>query len=494
MSRPCIHPVFAFMVLCWCPLASLRAEQAPAVRLLSNIDVKNFGAEQLRIGDLDGDGEPDLLVVQSRYATREITCLTAVTLTGRVLWQVGEPSLDNGRIYSDLPVQVYDWDNDGYNEVLYIRQARYLEPWNGQAGFEPRKVRERAARYEGRATMLILDGRSGREKATLPLPAPADDCFLFADLTGKGRREDLVVKDRYWNAWGIAHDGRELWHWTGSTGHFPAVADVDNDGRDEVFFGFTLLDDDGKVLFSHDPNKDWSSRYARVAEPADGRAYQRFLAAPVHSDANYIVRLAGGQWRLLFGNHGPHCLTPDGTELWRNDRLGEAQHVVVGRFRPDSELQAVIIDRTPVPGQRRNTEAYADLYLFDLDGRILWQQRQEPGDWMIACTSLNWYGPGALESILVYGRQDGRPARLMDGQGKVLVEFPMHYLPERRAEEPQAWKDPLGVKNFYAHTADVWGDAREEVILFGARGLCIYTNPRAAAVPSQYNETLYPGM
>ena len=53
------------------------------------------------------EGAPDLLFVQSVYGTREITCLTATTVGGDVLWQVGKPSADNGRIYSDLPVQVH---------------------------------------------------------------------------------------------------------------------------------------------------------------------------------------------------------------------------------------------------------------------------------------------------------------------------------------------------------------------------------------------------
>ena len=108
----------------------------------------------------------------------------------------------------------------------------------GQGG-----VRETASRYEGDATMVVLEGATGREKETFPLPAPADDCFLFADLTGRGRREDLVVKDRYWNIWGVDHRGKVLWQWTGSPGHFPAVADVDDDGKDEVFVGFALIDD-----------------------------------------------------------------------------------------------------------------------------------------------------------------------------------------------------------------------------------------------------------
>jgi len=37
-------------------------------------------------------------------------------------------------------------------------------------------------------------------------------------------------------------------------------------------------------------------------------------------------------------------------------------------------------------------------------------------------------------------------------------------------------------------------DGRDEVILFNRRGLCIYANARPAAIPTLYNETLYPGM
>ena len=186
-------------------LAQTTGDSVPPTRhLVSSIDVKDFGAETLRIGDLSGSGAPDLLLVQSVYGTREITCLTATTLFGEILWQTGNPSAENGRIYIDLPVQVCDWDADGRNEVLYVRQACYAEP-PYQGG-----VRERAGRYEGDATMVVLEGATGREKQTFALPAPADDCFLFADLTGRGRREDLVVKDRYWNMWGVDHGGKVL--------------------------------------------------------------------------------------------------------------------------------------------------------------------------------------------------------------------------------------------------------------------------------------------
>jgi len=434
-------------------VAPAAAEPASTHRLVSVIETRDFGAETLRIGDLDGDGAPDLLFVQSVHATREITCLTATTLTGDMLWQVGQPSRDNGVIYSDLPVQVYDWNSDGRNEVLYVKQATYAE-WEGAGGW----ARERATRYEGDAEMIVLDGATGQELDRFPLPAPADDCFVFADLTGQGRRRDLVVKDRYWNAWGVSHDGHVLWHFEGSPGHFPAIADVDGDGCDEVFFGFALVDQEGTPIFSHDPGG-------------------------AHQDACYSVRLPNGEWRLLFGNHGIHCLTPDGTELWSHP-LAEAQHVVAGPFRADSLLQFAVIDRgQPKPDGSRDP---ATLYLYDPDGRELWRRLQPEGGWYAACLAVDWMGVDDAEQILVYSRGPDQPVAIYDGDGNTVEELPMAYV----EGVPEADRSA----HYYVTRADLFGDRRDEVIMFGSRGACIYANTRPLEIPTLYNNTLYPGM
>ncbi len=414
------------------------------VHLVSQIDVKDFGAQTVRIGDLDGDGGPDLLFIQNVRSTRQITCLTATTLSGKVLWQTGRPSRDNGAASSDLPVQIYDWDRDGANEVLYIG---------------------RAPEQKGNAKMIVLDGRTGKQEGAVDVPAPADDSFLFADLTGRGRRDDLVVKDRYQNLWGVSHEGKVLWHWAGSTGHFPAIADVDDDGKDEVFVGFALIDDNGKVLFSKDPKG-------------------------AHQDAAYIVRAPDGQWRLLFGNHGIHCLTAQGERIWHHP-LGEAQHVVAGRFRADSALQFAVVDRTPDPSHRRDQNAWAILYLYDLNGKEIWRRKQPKGAWAIATVPINWFGGGRPQCIMVYGRSYGeqitpRPAAIYNGEGDIVDTLPMRYSPLPGEERFDT--------GYYGLVADVWGDGRQEVILFGARGACIYANARPLELPTLYNETLYPGM
>jgi hypothetical protein len=418
-------------------------------------DIKgDFVSEFIKIGDLNGDGAPDLLFVQMVHATRVITCLTATTIYGDILWQMGAPSVENGRLYSDLPVQVYDWDNDGRNEVLYVRQAVYAEPLvtGGWAV-------ERARRYEGDATMVVLDAATGQEKRRFPIPAPADDCFLFADLTRRGRRQDLVVKDRYWNMWGVAHSGETLWQWNGSTGHCPAIGDIDGDGCDEVFVGFALIDQDGRELFRLDDHG-------------------------AHQDAATVAQRADGQWLLAFGNGGAHCLLSDGRALWEHP-LAEAQHIIAGRFRLDSELQFAVLDRgQPRDPKKRGGERHpATLYLYDADGREIWRRVQPEGSWGAAIVGIHWLSPRDPQQILVYSRGPDQPVAVIDGQGQIVDLL-----------EPPARDEQGRALHCYGTRADVWGDSRDEVILFGCSGARVYANARPFTLPTHYNQTLYPGM
>jgi hypothetical protein len=467
--------------------------------LVSSFATREFGADLVRIGDLNGDGAPDLLFVQTHNQskpgtnellcrTREIRCLTATTIAGEILWQYGEPSLQNGCNTGDMPVQIYDWDGDGENEVLFILQAVYAEMYPEDAP----EYRARAKRYEGTATLIVLDGATGQEKASMPVPAPADDSLVFADLTGRGRREDFVVKDSGGeNVYGISRTGEFLWHWHGrpwpmaahkmphepkvfvddpscEAGHYPAVADIDSDGRDEVFIGYALIDHDGRVLFRKD---------------SDGQ----------HQDAVYVVRLSNGDWRLLFGNGRVHCLAADGTELWHNPLVfHEGQHVVAGRFWADSELQVAVIDR----GFPRTPEgAPACLYLFDVEtGKEIWRRPQLPGGWCAACMDVRWSGVGDLQEILVYKRNGlqpdtGSPIAIYDGQGEIVAEFDVP------ADILEDQNTPSGYPgDYYCGRADVWGDSRDEVVVFGRNGVRTYANRRVLPVPTLYNNTLYHGM
>ena len=103
-------------------LAKLR-RQNPRPKLWKKFATPKFGAgRNVRFGDLDGDGTIDMLIGQNiprvGDASVEISCLTAVTLDGKVLWQLGRPDPRNGLLTCDTPFQIHDLDGDGRNDVV----------------------------------------------------------------------------------------------------------------------------------------------------------------------------------------------------------------------------------------------------------------------------------------------------------------------------------------------------------------------------------------
>ena len=70
--------------------------QNPVPKLWRKFTTPKFGAgRNVRFGDLDGDGTPEMLFAQNipRIGDNfiQISCLTAVTLDGKVLWQLEPP-------------------------------------------------------------------------------------------------------------------------------------------------------------------------------------------------------------------------------------------------------------------------------------------------------------------------------------------------------------------------------------------------------------------
>ena len=115
---------------------------APTTRSPScgrNSTRKGFGTgRNVRFGDLDGDGRLDMLFAQNIAKVRgdafdQISCLTAVTLDGKVLWQQGRPDPKNALLTNDTPFQIHDLDGDGRNEVVLARDFQ-LQVLEGRTG------------------------------------------------------------------------------------------------------------------------------------------------------------------------------------------------------------------------------------------------------------------------------------------------------------------------------------------------------------------------
>jgi rhamnogalacturonan endolyase len=114
--------------------------QSPLPKVWKTFKTPKFGAgRNVRFGDLDGDGTPEMLISQNipRIGDNfiQISCMTAVTLDERVLWQLGRPDPRNGLLTADTPFQIHDIDGDGLNEVVMVKDFK-LQVLEGRTGPE----------------------------------------------------------------------------------------------------------------------------------------------------------------------------------------------------------------------------------------------------------------------------------------------------------------------------------------------------------------------
>ena len=397
-------------------LERLRAEN-PKPKLWRKFDTPVFGTgRSVRFGDLDGDGNLDMLFAQniarvSGDGRDQISCLTAVNLEGKVLWQSGRPDRRNGLLTNDLPFQIHDIDGDGRNEIVAIRDFK----------------------------IQVLEGSTGKVKYWAWMPAakpPArgvrppyalenGDAVAFLNVSGGSARRDIVIKDRYRNFWVLNNKLELLWQGEGQTGHFPFPFDIDGDGRDELFIGYACWDHDGTQLWSRD---------AEIKDHADAVFVGNFSA-----EVN-----AGPRVYVCGSDEGVVILSASG-ELLEHIRIGHAQSNSIAKYRPDLPgLQYMVINFWRNPGI---------VTLFDADGRILAQD--EPMHAGSPLLPVNWRGDGQEFALLSGSTRDGG---MIDGHLRRVVVFPED-----------------GHPDLCATVADVTGDPRDEIILWDQDRVWIYT-------------------
>jgi hypothetical protein len=367
-------------------------ERYPKPVLWKAIDTRGFGtARQVRFGHLQTRDRLDILLAQnlklmsSNDSLTTVRCLTAIDLDANVLWQFGEPStdLDAGLVTADLPVQIYDIDGDGQDEVLCLKN------WK----------------------LYVLNGQTGEVKNVRPLPLdPAQentfgrlvgDAIVIANFRGLDRPRDIVVKNRYRQIWALDDDLNILWTRefpTWMTGHFAQPYDFDGDGRDELFIGYCLLGPDGEVRWSH----DWHDHTDEIA------------IGPFDPDRDDV------QIAIVCGEAGFNILAPDGTVLY-HEMLGHAQRVSAARFRQD------------LPGLQFYVSTYwghaGILSLHDCKGERLLEL--EPTSLGNVLNPVNWTGDGLELALLSGSREHGG---MLDGYGRRVVRFPDDGHPEMCSE------------------------------------------------------------
>jgi len=422
-------------------LSLLRSEN-PKPRLWKKINTKGFGvARAMRLGDLDGDGNTDFLLVQnmpffgSNY--NQITCLTAIDHEGKILWQYGKPDPENAWLSYDVAAQIHDIDGDGKTEVV-MAQGEWIKVLEGKTGKEK-------ARYPVPSSAILPGETSWQEykhyyRRDL-LPWLNVDCFSFADLRGTGKPMDVIIKDRHTRLWAYTNDFKLLWTASSNLGHFPFFHDGDRDGKDEVYIGYTKFDPTGKILWSLD---------TLLGEHSDGVCVGDFTL----SGKPDMVFIGGSDDGVL--------LTDDKGKIVKHHRVGHAQTPSVGQFRPDIPgLELCNINFWGEPGLITLYNSSGDeITNFEL---IHSGSPVQP---------VNWRGDGTEFIFLSPNISEGG---LVDGWGRRVVMFPDDGHPDL------AWM-----------VHDLTGDPRDELIVWDIESIWIYTQDKPFNGSKVYKPVRHP--
>ena len=248
------------------------------------------------VADLDGDGEYEIVLHQigrshdnSQKGPTDPPILQAYKLDGTLMWTINlGPNIREGAHYTQF--LVYDFDGDGRAELV-------CKTADGTTDAKGKVIGDANARWEndagyilkGPEFLTVFDGLTGAALATtdyVPIrgidksdPTPDEMKDLWGD--GYGNRLDrflacvayldgvhpsiVMCRGYYTRTFLVAwdwKDGRLTRRWTFDSGpdrrnpyagqgnHQISVADVDDDGKDEIVYGGMCVDDDGKGLWT----------------------------------------------------------------------------------------------------------------------------------------------------------------------------------------------------------------------------------------------------
>lgn len=246
-----------------------------------------YSANDASAGDLDGDGEYELIVKwdpsnskdnsQSGY-TGEVF-IDAYKLNGTRLWRISlGKNIRAGAHYTQF--MVYDLDGDGKAEVA-MKTADGTKDGTGVVIGDASKDHRNSSGYvlSGPEFLTVFNGQTGKALSTVNYePARGNvsswgdnygnrvDRFLAAIAYLDGERPSLVMARGYYTRTVLVaynwRNGQLTKQWTfdsntsgnsgyaGQGNHNLSVADVDGDGKDEIVYGAMAVDDNGKGLYT----------------------------------------------------------------------------------------------------------------------------------------------------------------------------------------------------------------------------------------------------
>jgi rhamnogalacturonan endolyase len=243
------------------------------------------------VGDLDGDGSYELIVHQTGIAhdnahngiTSE-PIFQAYQLDGTFLWEINlGKNIREGAHYTQF--MVYDLDNDGLAELV-CKTADGTRDGLGKIIGNPLADWRDTVRTSinfgriltGPEFLTVFDGLTGEAVSTVDYLPGREDLRSWGDTNGNrgdrylaavayldGENPSVIMTRGYYERTALAawdfKDKKLVSRWvfdtkgrkhpySGQGYHSLSVADVDQDGRDEIVFGSMVIDDQGKGLYS----------------------------------------------------------------------------------------------------------------------------------------------------------------------------------------------------------------------------------------------------
>jgi rhamnogalacturonan endolyase len=244
-----------------------------------------YTANDLSVGDLDGDGEYEYVLKwdptnakdnsQSGYTGN--VYLDAYELNGTRLWRIDlGRNIRAGAHYTQF--MVYDFDGDGKAEVM-CKTADGTRSGTGQVIGNASADHRNSSGYilAGPEFLTVFNGQTGAVLATANyLPARGNvgdwgdtygnrvDRFLAGVAYLDGQRPSAIFSRGYYTravivAWDYRNGAlTQRWvfdsnvsgsQYRGQGNHNLSIADVDQDGRQEIIFGALTIDDNGSPLY-----------------------------------------------------------------------------------------------------------------------------------------------------------------------------------------------------------------------------------------------------
>ncbi|WP_437919703.1 gliding motility-associated C-terminal domain-containing protein [Sphingobacterium sp. LRF_L2] len=256
----------------------------PPNGITPNGETYNYSANDLSVGDLDGDGEYEIVVKwdpsnsgDNLPGQRGSVYIDAYKLNGTQLWRLDlGKNIRSGPHYTQF--LVYDFDGDGKAEVALRTSDGTMDGVGNVIGDADADYREESGYIlSGPEYLTVFHGPTGKALATVDyIPERGSisswgdnygnrvDRFVAAVAYLDGERPSMVFGRGYYTrlvrvAWDF-RDGKLTHRWTfdsndkgnetfaGQGNHQMSVADVDNDGKDEIINGASVINDNGKKL------------------------------------------------------------------------------------------------------------------------------------------------------------------------------------------------------------------------------------------------------